>query len=198
MTDDLEKKLTALTDPAKFDAGAMVLGPAGTEATSAAMLHAIDNTILPCKIVFSIGASSITLAAGGRRLRSCLEASDDLNAPSDALGTTLSSEEQDALIKTGKLINELLRKDGALLMKRHVESASTGQSDAGVGVKTLAELWGVDLDAAPPTQFEAFETALGDSFIASIETDGTARTETRGDASTADTRRPTKAYPARG
>ena len=72
------------------------------------------------------------------------------------------------------------------MVKRHVEPASMGQSDAGMGVKTLADLWGVDLDAAPPTQFEVFESALGESFIASIETDGTARTGMRGDSDTAD------------
>ncbi|MEM6407973.1 MAG: hypothetical protein AAF700_06090 [Pseudomonadota bacterium] len=186
MTDDLERKLTDLTEPAQVKDGAMVLGVAGSEATSAAMLRSIDNTILPSRIDLSVGGSSISLAAGGRRLRACTDASTDLGAPAEVLGKTLSLEEEKPLREVGKLINELLRKDGMLTMKRHVEPAASGQSDAGVGVKTLADSWGVDLDAVPPTKFELFENALGETFIASIETDGAARIGGRGDEATAD------------
>lgn len=186
MTDDLKRKLEALTETAKHSAGTMVLGPSSAPSTMAALLHSIDNTILPCKIAFAVGASSVTLKAGGRRLRACVSASAELNASSDVMDKTLSSDETAILSEIGNILKNLLAQDGTLTMQRISEPSSMGQSDAGVGVKTLANLWGVDIDAAPPTLFETFETALGDTFIASIETDGTARTGARGDTNTAD------------
>ncbi|MEM7470512.1 MAG: hypothetical protein AAF340_04110 [Pseudomonadota bacterium] len=186
MADNLESKLIALTEPGQFKAGEMVLGPADAPATKAALLSALDNTILPCLITYSVGSSSVVLKAGGRRLRACVAASNDLNPPADALGKTLSADEGETLAEIGSIVNALLACDGMLTMKREVEPAAMGQSDAGVGVKTLSELWKIDFNAKPPTQFEIFESALGETFIASIETDGTDLTGSRGDTDTAD------------
>lgn len=171
MTSDLERKLAALAGEGSFEAGAMQLGPSGDPSAMAAILNAIDDTMLPRHMEFGVGASSVTLSVAGKRLRTVVAASDDLKAPSALISKLLASDDVDALTKLGELLSALTSGEGTLTLTRKVGPAAAGQADAGVGVNTLVSLWDVDLDATPPTRFEQFTQLLGDKVLCGAEID---------------------------
>lgn len=182
MTDDLQRKLATLTRDASFDGGAMQLGPSGDPSAMTAILHAIDDTMLPRHMVFAVGASSVTLSVAGKRLRAVVEATKDLKPASGLVGKMLATEDEKALSQLGDMLSQLTSAEGTLTLTRNVEPSATGQADAGVGVTTLISLWSVDPDAVPPTEFERFAQKLGEMILAGGEVDGESLLNPIGDA----------------
>jgi hypothetical protein len=182
MSNDLENKLTALAEPGKFRDGAMHLGPSGSSTAMAEIIRAIDNTILPRQVELSVGKSSVVISIGGRRLRSLVEASENLQVPDELVEQTLSADSTDNLQAIGQLLQRLLATDGRLTLRRTAGSTASGQMNSGVSVKALAELWGVDLNGKVPSDLEQFQSLLGSNFIASIEVDGQSSSNPLGNA----------------
>ena len=183
MTEDhLQRKLATLTRDASFDGGAMQLGPSGDPSAMTAILNAIDDTMLPRHMVFAVGASSVTLSVAGKRLRTVVAATDDLQPASGLVGQLLATEDEEALSQLGAMLTKLTSAEGTLTLTRNTEPSATGQADAGVGVSTLISLWNVDPDAVPPTEFERFAQKLGEMILAGAETDGQSLLNPIGDA----------------
>jgi len=182
MTKDLERKLAALAGEGSFEAGAMQLGPSGDPSAMAAILNAIDDTMLPRHMVFAVGASSVTLSVAGKRLRTVVHASDDLKAPPALVGQLLATDDVDALSQLGNILSALTSGEGTLTLARQVAPAAAGQADAGVAVKTLISLWDVDPDATPPTKYEIFVQNLGSSILSGAEIVGKKLINPVGDA----------------
>lgn len=160
----------------------MQLGPAKSPTAMAGILQAIDTTILPRLVTFSVDEMSVAFNVGGRRLRACLSASDALKPPKGVVGEALSIDDPKPVQNLGKLLQKLLATEGELTMQRTDALSASDKSDAGIGADSLAEIWGVDLDAEPPSPLEHFIALLGGDLLASVEIDGEAVRNPTGDA----------------
>jgi hypothetical protein len=162
----LAKKLAALTEDALFEGGAMRLGPGGDREALALILEAIDNTVLPRKLTFTVDGASVTLAVGGRRLSSVLATNGPVKADAKLVGTLLSNSETKALTKVHALLESVVTRNGAVMLTREEAEGRGGQSDTGVGVATLAEAWDIDPYAAALPRAERLIRSLGDDLVA--------------------------------
>lgn len=181
MNEDLERKLAALAGDGAFDGGAMQLGPSGGASAMAAVVNAIDTTMLPRHVVFTVGASSVTLNVAGKRLRNLVEATDDLKAPKTLVDRLLATDDTEALTQLGEVLGRLTALEGQLALIRKQGASASGQSDAGVSVGTLISLWDVDPDAKPPSKSEQFAHILGELILSTAQIDGKSVTNTTGD-----------------
>ncbi|MEP4196877.1 MAG: hypothetical protein ABJL99_14715 [Aliishimia sp.] len=161
MDPDLRRKLAALTAERSYSDGAMDLGPSGGDVAFAAALQAIDNTMLPRDLIFSVGATGVTLRVSGRRLRALLRVEGDLATPAGVLDQLLTTAQPDTLAAVGDVMRKLTALPGTLTLTRVSAPALGGASDAGVTVSALSDVWAIDLDAKPPTDIERFCLALG-------------------------------------
>lgn len=158
---DIRRKLAALTAQRSFSDGAMDLGASGDAVSFAAAVQAIDNTMLPRNLVFSVGPASVTLSVSGRRLRALVDVTGGIPVPEGLLGKLLTATQADDVRAVGAVMQRLVSMEGNLRLARVAASSSGGAADAGVAVSVLCKSWGVDLDAKPPSDIERFCLALG-------------------------------------
>lgn len=166
MSDDRElaRKLAALSQPSEVIDGAIQLGSLTGADALAAVLEAIDNTMLPRQLVLRAGEASVTLAVGGRRLRSVTGVSGDLAVPDGLVGRQLGLDDEAELKSVASVLAGLAKK-GPLGVAQE-ELVGGGQSDTGVGISRLRVLWEADPYAAPVPAVDKFLMVLGDQLRA--------------------------------
>lgn len=159
MTDDsqLTAKVDALIRDEVFEDGAMLLGDAGTPEATSAMLESIDMTMLPRDVVFCVGASFVTLAISGKRVRHVTAASDDLEAQ-DLVGQPVNVDDTDTLQKLASVLRALTALDGKLTMARQPISTALDGGNVGVGLRGLSKVLG----AKPAKVVSSVSTLMGD------------------------------------
>lgn len=170
MSDDLKRKLAALTADNVFEKGSLNLGPTEDPAIMAALLGALDNTMMPRHLRFGVGETSVTLHVSGRRLRAMVDIQGIPDVVPDLTGKALSIDEKDDLTRLGDVLVRLVETPGTLTVIGEPASEGTG-SEAGVSVSALAELWEVSLDAQLMSVSERFAYQLQDVILAGGEID---------------------------
>jgi len=161
MSDDpqLSGKIEALTQDETFEGGAMLLGPAGTPETTQAMLRAIDMTMLPRDMVFAVGASFLTLAVSGKRVRHVTAASPDMKAEG-LVGQPVNVDDPDAVQSLATALHALFAVDGVLTVKRQAASAALDVGAVGIGLRGLGKVLG----RAPAAVTGSVSTLMGDLY----------------------------------
>ena len=159
MTDDnqLTGKIDALIRDEAFEDGAMLLGDAGTPEVTSAMLGSIDMTMLPRDMVFSVGASFVTLAVSGKRVRHVTAASDDLGAQ-ELIGQPVNVDDADTLQKLASVLRALTAMNGKMTMARQPISAALDVGNVGVGLRGLSKALG----PKPAKVTSSVSTLMGD------------------------------------
>lgn len=159
MSDDpqLTGKIGALMRENVFEDGAMVLGQAGSPEVTDAMLDAIDVTMLPRDVRFSVGSSFVTLAVSGKRVRHVTAVSDDL-AAEGLVGQAVNADDAETLKKLGVVLRALGAVDGKMTMARHPSSAALDVGNAGVGLRSLQKALG----PKPVKVTSSVSTLMGD------------------------------------
>lgn len=186
MSDDpqLTGKLDALIQDATFEDGAMVVGPAGTPETTEGMLQAIDVTMLPRDLIFAVGASFITLAVSGKRVRQVTEASADV--PTDGfLGQALDTEDSAGTEALAAALQALNGLKGNLTLKRLPMAAAIEAGAAGIGRGSLGKL----LQPEMPHLESSISTVMGDLYevlLGYAQIEGKTITPVKGDATLAE------------
>ncbi|MEM9585211.1 MAG: hypothetical protein AAGA08_19045 [Pseudomonadota bacterium] len=170
MEEQFHKKLEDLAGRYETEDGALVLSASNTPGAMTEILHAIDNTMLPRLLEFSVGQAAVSLVAGGRRLRAIVAVSDDLTANDVTLDTLLSRDDEQLPNQIGALLTELNSKPGKLTLIRSVDARAAKFSDGGLDSPTLAGLWNVAL--TPPSQLGVMLAGLGAAALAHVEFDG--------------------------
>ncbi len=172
MSSDLQNKLEELAGTNETKGGALVLCRSGTPAAMAAILRAIDNTILPRLLELKVGASHISVLAGGRRLRAIHAVSGDLPSDGLELGQPLSRDDEAMQNQVGQLFKALTAKEGVLTLLRKIDPKASDQSDGGLEIGGLAKSWDVDLNATPPSALAQFIFSLGEDVLSHVEFGG--------------------------
>lgn len=162
---ELASKLAALSQQSEIEDGAIQMGDLTGAQMLRAVLEAIDNTMLPRQLVISAGDASAALSVGGRRLRSLIAVTGGLDVPEGLLGKQLTRDDKAELKSVAALLEQLATK-GRLGVAREAVAQSGGQTDTGVGVTRLVELWGADPYAEPLPIIDGFIAALGDVMLA--------------------------------
>ncbi|MBM7067982.1 hypothetical protein [Actibacterium sp. 188UL27-1] len=155
-TIDLTARLTKLANAGEtYSNGARVIARGGGEEALAAILRAIDDTILMRKLTFRSGReSSLNLVVSGRRIVGV----SDVDIPGQTSDTTLLtdplSEEDDAMMQAlTETILAFVQTDGPISVLPVKASRSGGMPTAGLSIRTLADAWGVEMDATPMKRF---------------------------------------------
>lgn len=184
MIDDIQlsKKLAALSGDDHFENGAMRLGAGGDKMALGLILEAIDNTVLPRKLTFSVDGASVTLAVGGRRLSALLETSGPVAGGEKLIGQLLSQSDTDEISALGQLLGDLVERSGAILLTREGAEGRGGQSDTGVAIATLVELWGVDPFAQDLPRLEKITRSLDGVLLAHSKIEDDQLADPQGDA----------------
>lgn len=163
----LTQKLNSLADTtSRFEDGARVIGEG--DLALKAILNVIDETVLERKLTFQIGKAYVTVVAGGRRLQGVTKLSGDLDGALKVMGKVLSHDDAEVLESVAHVMNQFGERTGTLTLRTEVSDKIGGQTDAGVGITTLAEAWGVDMSSEPPTPLGQFIINCGASVNASL------------------------------
>lgn len=153
----LAQKLAALSaEGDTFENGLRVISDGTEPPVLTAMLSEVDMTVLPRKLTFKMGASSVTLVAGGRRLRGLVSASKDIKGVIGVLGKKLSMDEKAVIDGLHGILDQFTKTADQLTVESDEPDAMGGQTDAGVRAAALAEYWEVALNSAPQTPLQQF------------------------------------------
>ena len=181
----LAQKLAALSsDGESFENGLRVVSDGVEPPILTAILNEVDMTVLPRKLTFKMNASEISFVAGGRRLRGLVQASKDIKGVVGVLGKSVSREDPEILDGLHDIIAQFTSTAGQMTVVSDEPDAMGGQSDAGLTAQSLAELWEVDLNAAPPTPMIGFIRSCGDLVTAWVVMSDESDNKTGGDGAT--------------
>lgn len=164
--DALAQKLAALVSKQDvFDAGARVISLGGAPAPMAAILGEIDETVLERNLEFKSDKSTTNLIVAGRRLRGI----QAVTPPSDSkvIGQTISREEPELVQAASELLSDLFADADRLTVRSLAPEPFGKGGERGISAHGLAELWRIEMDAAPKPPMERFLRANGDN-IASL------------------------------
>ena len=165
----LSQKLDALAAAnTSFQDGARLISDGENPLPLVAILNEIDTTVLERKLTFRIGKSYVTVVAGGRRLQGMTKLSGDIDGALKVMGKIVSHDDDDVMQAVAHVMSQFGSRSGPVT----VESASTDKmgtsTDTGVGLTTLSEAWGVELNLVPPTPLCQFIINCGASVNASL------------------------------
>ena len=178
----LAQKLAALSSEGEsFENGVRVVSDGSEPPILTAILNEIDMTVLPRKLTFKMNESEISFVAGGRRLRGLVKASKDIKGVIGVLGKPVSHEEPEILEGLRGIIEQFTSTAGQMSVVSDEPDAMGGQSDAGLTAQNLAEMWGVELYAEPPTPMISFARACGDLITAWVVMTDESENKTGGD-----------------
>lgn len=151
-TTALAKKLAALTaeDVAFAADGERIISQAGTPPALAAILQAVDDTVLERTLVVKIGDAQVSLAVAGRRLRGILDVQGDLSAGSNVTGQVLSREEADHLTAVGTMLAAACEGEPVVTVRAEPIQPIGSNSDTGISASILADTWAANIVAAAP------------------------------------------------
>ncbi len=171
MSDDrqLSQKLAALTEELTFEDGAMKIGVGGSSDAVADVLRVIDTTVLSRDLTIRIGDRTVVLGVGGRRVKVLLDASTDLSPDTALIGKTLQKDEIADIVELGALLSRLTAHSGSLLARRDPATRVMAQTDMGVSVAQMSELWQVDPFAERLTGMAKFLSVLGSASLATAQ-----------------------------
>ena len=180
----LAQKLAALSsDGESFENGLRVVSDGYEPPILTAILNEVDMTVLPRKLTFKMNASEISFVAGGRRLRGLVQASKDIKGVVGVLGKPVSHESPEILEGLQEIIGQFTTAAGQMTVVSEDPDAMGGQSETGMTAQSLADLWEVELNAAPPTPMTSFIRACGESVTAWIVMSEESENKTGGDGS---------------
>lgn len=174
MNSDVKRKLDALAASAEIKNGGLVLCAAGTPAAMPSILNAIDTTILPRLLRFSVGESRVEVLAGGRRLRALVAATDDIAVPGMAFGEAISRDDPELLDRIGKQFAALVAQPGTVTIQRLTDPRASDQAEGGLDLKALSDAWQVDPEPVSLTPASQFLFELGEDVLAHVQFDGNA------------------------
>lgn len=139
-----------------FENGARVIAHGGVPSGMAALIRAIDETVLERNLEIMTGTHIVTLVAAGRRLRGIAGVVPPKGKSARLVGESLSREDGKTLAAVGTLLSELLTPASRLTL-RSLPSQGFGRSgDRGVPASALASLWQVDIEEAPQPPMTRF------------------------------------------
>lgn len=164
----LAQKLAALgaTDDLYAD-GARVISQGGTPSPLAAVLRAVDETVLDRILVFAAGETTVSIIASGRRLRGLSEVTPAYDAATSLIGETISREDPSTLDNSFALLSDLLDAADPLTVRSMPATRFGSGGERGVPAADLAKLWQIDLNAAPMPPLAQFLDA-NDSIITAL------------------------------
>lgn len=174
----LAQKLASLhSSDDRFEHGARIIAQGGVPSGMAAVLHAIDDTVLERQLEIMTGTHIVTLVAAGRRLRGIAGVVPPKGKSPRLAGEAISRDDKKSLAAVGELLNELLMPAPRLTL-RSLPSGGFGRSgERGVAATDLISLWQVDMEAEvlPPIErflsgnraaLKAFLHVRGDEVVA--------------------------------
>jgi hypothetical protein len=165
----LSQKLTELAaKKSDFTDGNRVISDGAKPAPMQAILHAIDETVLDRKLTFRAGASYATVVVAGRRLQGLTKASGNLDGALKVMGKVLSHDDSDLMTSIAAIMQQLVDQGGPVTVQSEDTQKLGTQSDAGVGVNTLADTWAVEMSSEPQTPMSQFIINCGASVNASL------------------------------
>ena len=179
----LAQKLASLhSSEDVFENGARVIAQGGVPSGMAALVRAIDDTVLERQLEIMTGTHIVTLVAAGRRLRGISAVVPPKGKSARLVGEPLSRDDKKSLAAAGELLTDLLSPAPRLTL-RSLPAESFGRSgDRGVAASTLAELWDIDMDEAPLPPIERFLASNAPSLKAHIHSRGGEIVSSDGDA----------------
>lgn len=178
----LSQKLAALaTRGETFENGARVVSDGTAPPVIEAILSEIDTTVLTRELTFSADKTEISLVAGGRRLRGLIKASADIKGVLGVLGKIVSADDIELLTAVHEILQQFADTTAKVTVQSRDATALADQTDGGISASQLATLWGIDLNAAPPTQMQSYIRNLGATTTAWMLIDADGDTTTGGD-----------------
>lgn len=141
----------------------------------AAILDAIDDTVLERRLHLEIDGKSIDLIAAGRRLRGIAAADEASGDDMAVIGQSLSREDPEMLSSVGQMLARRCTGARRIALRSLPAEPFGDGGERGVGARRLFELWEAEIAAAEPGAADsASDTAPADdaSDGASDATDG--------------------------
>jgi len=139
-------------DGESFAHGARVLSQGGTPEPVAAILNAVDDTVLERLLRLDVDGQQIDLIAAGRRLRG-IHAAAGADAATQALfGKVLSREEPDVVTAIGEFLTAQCATAQRVSLQSLPPKPFGNGGERGISAAGLAQLWEVGLtaEALPP------------------------------------------------
>jgi len=165
----LTQKLAALASTdTSFEKGARIISDGESTAPLLAILQEIDSTVLERKLTFRVGKSYVTVIAGGRRLQGMTKLSGDLDGALKVMGKIISHDDADIMASVAHVMKQIGDREGRVSVETGAGDKMGTSTDTGVGTAILADAWGVDLNAEPPTPLGQFIINCGASVNASL------------------------------
>jgi len=153
--DALAQKLALLVTREPVNkTGARVISEGEEPAPIAAILGAIDDTVLERCLIFSCGQATVKVIAAGRRLRGIF----DVSPQSDAaiIGQVLSREEPEALQAAHDLLQDICGKADRITVRSTPPEPFGQGGERGISAAGLAVLWDVVIDTGPKPPIAQF------------------------------------------
>ena len=180
----LAQKLASLhSSDDQFEHGARVIAQGGSPSGMAALIRAIDDTVLERRLEIMTGTHIVTVVAAGRRLRGIASVVPPKTKSARLVGEPLSRDDNKTLVAAGELLASLLGPAPRLTL-RSLPAETFGRSgDRGVSAAMLAETWDINLDEAPLPPLDRFLNSNGGAIKAYLHTRAGAVVATGGDVS---------------
>lgn len=147
-----------------------------------AILREIDDTVLERTLVFGIGDAAVHAVVAGRRLRGVVEITGNIAGTQDVVGQVLTRDNVETVTALGTVLKQICATAPKVTVSINAVRPLGSSADAGLQTTTLAEMWGVDLDARPASAISRLLSANASRITCSFHVVDGQPPQTTGDA----------------